>query len=114
MQAISRFKRVQAVSLLVARPRLASSCPKTARPLRANLIKRLLSARRRVEGGTRDFVMYCGARCYSQRRRADTSYDVLDYVKSLKRFKAKPSLNVSVEDYLRYCHTNMSVYVKVD
>ena len=40
-----------------------------------------------VDGGTRDFVMYCGARCYSQRRRADTSYDVLDYVKSLKRFK---------------------------
>ena len=67
-----------------------------------------------VAGGARDFVMYCGARCYNQRRRADTGYDVLDYVKSLKRFKTKPSLNISVEEYLRYCHTNMSVYVQVD
>ena len=70
-----------------------------------------------VEGGTRDFVMYCGARCYSQRRRADTGYDVLDYVKSMKRFKAKPSvysLSVSAKDYLRHCHTNMSVHVKAD
>ena len=67
-----------------------------------------------VAGGARNFVMYCGARCYNQRRRADTGYDVLDYVKSLKRFKTKPSLNISVEEYLRYCHTNMSVYVKVD
>ena len=65
-----------------------------------------------VDDGTRDFVMYCGARCYSQRRRADTGYDVLDYVKSLKRFKAKPFK--SVKDYLRYCHAIMSVYVKVE
>ena len=65
-----------------------------------------------VEGGTRDFVMYCGARCYSQRRRADTGYDVLDYVKSLKRFKAKPFK--SVKDYLRYCHAIMLVYVEVE
>ena len=48
-----------------------------------------------VDDGTRDFVMYCGARCYSQRRRADTGYDVLDYVKSLKRFKAKPFKSVN-------------------
>ena len=37
-----------------------------------------------VEGGTNDFGMRCGARNYSQRRRADTGYmyDVLDGVKS--------------------------------
>ena len=58
-----------------------------------------------VAGGTRDFVMYRGARCYNQRRRADTGYDVLDYVKSVKRFKTKPSLNISVEEYLRYCYS---------
>ena len=46
VQAIPSFSRVQAVSLFVARSRLASSCPKTTRALRANLIKRLLSARR--------------------------------------------------------------------
>ena len=67
-----------------------------------------------VAGGTRDFVMYCGARCYNQRRRANTGYDVLSYAKSLKRFKTKPSLNISVEEYFCYCHTNVSVYVKVD
>ena len=68
-----------------------------------------------VAGGTRDFVIYCGARCYmyNQRRRADTGHDVLDYVKSLKRFKTKSSLSISVEEHLRYCHTDMSVYVKV-
>ena len=34
----------------------------------------------------------------------------------VERFKTKPSLNISVEEYmyLRYCNTNMSVYVKVE
>ena len=104
VQAVPRFSRMRAVSLLVARPRLAPSCLKTARPLRANLIRAL------IEGGTRDFGMHCGARCYSQRRRAsDAGCDVLDYVKSLKRFKIKQSLNISVNNYLRYSHAFMSV-----
>ena len=58
-----------------------------------------------VEGGTRDFVMYCGARCYSQRRRADTGYDVLDYVKSLKRFKTvrEGLFTLSPHQYVGIC-----------
>ena len=39
---------------------------------------------------------------------------IFNSVKGLRPSHAKPSLNISVEEYLRYCHTNMSVYVKVD
>ena len=47
-EAVSRFLRVQAVtvSLLVPRSRFGSSCPNTARSLCGDPIKRLLSARR--------------------------------------------------------------------
>ena len=50
------------------------------------------------------------------RQRAGTGYDVLDYVKSLKRFKTKPSPATypSIKDYLRYFHANMLIYVEVD
>ena len=54
----------------------------------------------------------------ASRRHADTGYDVLDYVKSLKRFKLKSSLNISylgVEKYLRLAHVNIGdIHVQVD
>ena len=71
-----------------------------------------------VAGGTRTSVLYYGIQCYRQRRQADTGYDVLDYVKSLKRIKLKSPLNISylgVEKYLRLAHVNIwDIHVQVD
>lgn len=107
--------------LLVCRP-----CWPDLRPLRAaarrqhDLCVQILSNDYCpiVAGGTRTSVLYYGIRCYRQRRQADTGYDVLDYVKSLKRFKLKSSLNISylgVEKYLRLAHVNIGdIHVQVD
>ena len=107
--------------LLVCRP-----CWPDLRPLRAaarrqhDLCVQILSNDYCpiVAGGTRTSVLYYDIRCYRQRRHADTGYDVLDYVKSLKRFKLKSSLNISylgVEKYLRLAHVNIGdIHVQVD